>query len=80
MLDRMKKHCKLPDLDLPDHLKSPISHELMEDPVIIDSGHTYEREMIKKHFSLHGATDPITGVSVNPKVLIDNHELRKACE
>ena len=37
-------------LDVPDFLKCAISDELMDDPVVIQSGHTYERAMIVKHF------------------------------
>lgn len=47
-------------VDVPDFLKCPISDELMEDPVVIQSGHTYEKAMIEKHFKKNGATDPIT--------------------
>ena len=47
-------------MDVPDFLKCPISDELMKDPVVIQSGHTYEKAMIEKHFKKNGATDPIT--------------------
>ena len=33
-------------IDVPDFLKCPISDEIFEDPVVIESGHTYERAMI----------------------------------
>ena len=36
--------------------------------------------MIIKHFEVQGATDPITRMKIDPTVIIDNHELRKACE
>ena len=38
------------DLEVPDFLTCPISDELMEDPVILESGFTYERSSIEKHF------------------------------
>lgn len=37
-------------LDVPDFLKCAITDELMQEPVVIQSGHTYEKEMITKHF------------------------------
>ncbi len=76
-LDRDSDH-KL--LDVPDFLKCPISDELMQEPVVIQSGHTYEQEMIKKHFAMSGAFDPITRQEVDPNVLIPNHALKKASE
>ena len=44
----------------PDHLLCPITHEMFRDPVMVmESGHTYEREAIERHFREHG-TDPLT--------------------
>ena len=63
---------------MPDHLKGVISDELMEDPVVIQSGNTYDREMISKHFEVAGAFDPLTRQEVDPKVLIPNHKLKHA--
>ena len=67
-------------LDVPDFLKCTISDEIMKDPVIIQSGHTYEREMIEKHFRMVGDFDPVTRQVVDTNVLIPNHMLKKACE
>ena len=67
-------------LDVPDFLKCAISDELMYEPVVIQSGHTYEKVMIEKHFKLVGAFDPITRQEVDPSVLIPNHMLKKASE
>jgi len=67
-------------LDVPDFLKCAISDELMQDPVVIQSGHTYERDMISKHFKMNGAFDPITRQEVDPSVMIPNHMLKKASE
>jgi len=65
---------------VPDFLKCSISDELMEDPVVIQSGHTYERAMIEKHFQTNGGFDPITRQEVDRSVLIQNHMLKKASE
>lgn len=32
----------------------------MEDPVITESGFTYEKEVIKAHFEKNGKFDPVT--------------------
>ena len=38
------------ELFVPDHLLCPIAGELMSDPALIQSGQTYEREIIERHF------------------------------
>ena len=65
---------------MPDHFKGAISDELMEDPVIIQSGNTYDLGMIKKHFEVAGAFDPLTRQEVDPEVLIPNHKLKQATD
>ena len=65
-------------LDVPDYLKCAITDELMIEPVLIESGHTYEKAMILEHFKKSGAIDPITGQEVNPQVIVPNHALKKA--
>ena len=67
-------HC----LDVPDFLKCAITDELMTEPVLIESGHTYEKEMILKHFDMSGAFDPITRQEVNRSIMVPNHTLKKA--
>ena len=52
----------------------------MEEPVVIQSGHTYEKSMIEKHFSYQGGFDPVTRQEVDPSVLIPNHMLKKASQ
>ena len=44
----------------PGHLMCPITHEMFRDPVVlVESGHTYEREAIERCLREHG-TDPLT--------------------
>ena len=44
----------------PDHLLCPITRVMFRDPVVLlESGHTYEREAIERHLREHG-TDPLT--------------------
>ena len=67
-------------LEVPDYLKCPITDDLMEEPVVIQSGHTYEKDMITKHFKTNGGFDPITRQEVDITVLIPNLMLKKASQ
>lgn len=55
----------------------PITHELMIDPVMIDSGNTFEREAILKYFENHNK-DPETNEVLDNKKLIANKHLKGA--
>jgi len=46
--------------EIPDFLLCRITDDLMKDPVVLESGFTYEREAITKHFQVNGPKDPIT--------------------
>ena len=50
----------------------------MEEPVLIESGFTYEKSEIKRHFERNGNFDPITRQEVNPEVLIKNIHIKHA--
>lgn len=63
-------------LEVPDYLVCRITDELMEEPVILESGFTYEKEHIIKHFQYNGNTDPMTRENVNPRVLILNKNIK----
>lgn len=45
---------------IPDYLICKITFEIMEDPVVTDSGQTYERSAIEEHIEHNGRTDPFT--------------------
>lgn len=66
--------------DVPDFLRCRISDEIMNDPVIIQSGFTYEKKMIDLHFQKNGPFDPITREQVDPKIMITNIYLKKAAD
>jgi len=46
--------------DIPDHLCCKITMELMEDPVITQTGVTYERAALLHHLQKNGNFDPVT--------------------
>jgi len=48
----------------------------MEEPVILESGFTYEKEQILKHFAYNGHNDPMTREQVNPEVIILNKSVK----
>lgn len=63
--------------DLPNDFRCPISLEIMSDPVILQSGHTFDRVSIQQWIDSGNRTCPITKLplSENPS-LIPNHALR----
>ncbi|PKI72939.1 hypothetical protein CRG98_006639 [Punica granatum] len=62
---------------LPDDFRCPISLEIMTDPVILSSGHTFDRASIQRWLDSGHRTCPITKLPL-PKhpSLIPNHALR----
>lgn len=50
----------------------------MDEPVLLQSGFTYEKSEIVKHFEKNGNFDPMTREEVDPKVLILNKQIRQA--
>ena len=58
----------------------PISHDIMEDPVICSDGQTYERSAIQPWFDLGNNTSPITNAALANTILIPNIALRQAIE
>ncbi|XP_057962639.1 U-box domain-containing protein 8 [Malania oleifera] len=63
--------------ELPDDFRCPISLEVMSDPVILSSGHTFDRSSIQRWLDSGHRTCPITKLPLpeHPS-LIPNHALR----
>ncbi|KAL7088801.1 hypothetical protein ACP275_13G149800 [Erythranthe tilingii] len=62
---------------LPDDFKCPISLEIMSDPVILSSGHTFDRASIQRWLDAGHRTCPISKLPIpEPPSLIPNHALR----
>ncbi|KAJ6416468.1 hypothetical protein OIU84_002347 [Salix udensis] len=62
---------------LPDDFKCPISLEIMSDPVILSSGHTFDRSSIQRWLDSGHRTCPITKLPLpEHPCLIPNHALR----
>ena len=60
----------------PDEYLCPISHELMEDPVLASDGHAYERRQIERWFA-RSLTSPKTGEALEISTVFPNHPLRR---
>lgn len=69
---------EMKELEVPDYLVCSITDELMDEPVIIESGFTYEKSQIVRHFQCNGNFDPITRQEVNPNILIENKHIKHA--
>mmetsp|Transcript_36242 Transcript_36242/g.102121 ORF Transcript_36242/g.102121 Transcript_36242/m.102121 type:complete len:95 (+) Transcript_36242:3-287(+) len=57
----------------------PITHDIMEDPVIAGDGHTYERRAIIRWLEHHD-TSPTTNLQLHTTTLLPNIALRKAIQ
>eukprot|EP01018_Ginkgo_biloba_P012277 Gb_00701 [translate_table: standard] len=55
--------------------KCHLTGKVMDDPVLISSGHTYEREAILREFEKGELKDPITGEDLQNFSLTPNHAL-----
>ena len=58
---------------IPDVLCCPITFETFVNPVITESGNTYDQEALLTHFSRMGFIDPISRRGVNPHFIVRNN-------
>lgn len=63
-----------------DDLRCPISLEIMNDPVVLETGHTYDRRSIAKWFSAGNITCPKTGKNLASTVLVDNVSVKQVIQ
>ena len=68
---------KTPEPDIPQHLLDPISMALHHDPVVIESGRTYDRSTITEWFERGGLSDPYTGEKLGSRIMITNWSKRE---
>jgi len=67
-------------LEIPDYLECKITLSLMEDPVILSSGNTYEKVAIHEHFKKNGHIDPVTREHIDPHKIYHNLHIKQATE
>jgi hypothetical protein len=66
------------DDDLPEELTCPITRTMFRDPVmVVESGHTYERDKVLSHFRLNGAKDPNTNLALSSTKVMTNWVVRQ---
>lgn len=65
------------EIEYPDDFRCPISLQVMTDPVIVASGHTFDRVSIQRWLESGHRTCPVTMLPLPPlSPLIPNHALR----
>ncbi|KAL0925708.1 hypothetical protein M5K25_004075 [Dendrobium thyrsiflorum] len=76
---RRRPKPSLSSLSIPSHFICPISLDLMQDPVTLPSGITYDRRTIELWLSSGHRTCPVTLLSVelDDQLLIPNHSIRR---
>ncbi|PNH03017.1 U-box domain-containing protein 10 [Tetrabaena socialis] len=64
----------------PSSFYCPVSMELMADPVMVATGHTYDRQCIEKWLAQGNRTCPVTGMRLRHLELTPNYALRTAIQ
>lgn len=67
-------------LNAPSSYLCPISMDLMSDPVMVATGHTYDRACIERWLDQGNRTCPATGVKLRHLELTPNFALRSAIQ
>lgn len=67
-------------LEIPEEYLCPITKEIMKDPVVLASGHTYDRQAIEHWFRSGARTDPNTNMPLRHRTLTPNVQLRQAIQ
>ncbi|KAL2936265.1 U-box domain-containing protein 25 [Bienertia sinuspersici] len=64
-------------IQIPYYFRCPISLELMQDPVTVCTGQTYDRSSIESWVATGNTTCPVTRAPLSDFCLIPNHTLRR---
>lgn len=65
-------------VQIPYHFRCPVSLELMQDPVTVSTGQTYDRSSIESWVATGNTTCPVTRASLDGDfTMIPNHTLRR---
>ena len=78
-LDRLTPRTVADDDEPSVELLCPITHALMMEPVVIASGHTFEKAAIEAWFS-RSNTNPLTGEALSHTHTIPNISVRTLCK
>jgi len=66
--------------EIPDELCCKITMELMEEPVVAQSGMTYEKSALMDHLKRNRKTDPITRKPIDDEYIFENIALKQKIE
>ena len=66
---------EIKEVEVPDQFKCPISLDLMEDPVVLSTGITYDRQSIQAWLNLHSSSRNNIKCPVTKQILSHNEEL-----
>eukprot|EP00475_Leptophrys_vorax_P043474 TRINITY_DN8384_c0_g2_i1.p2 TRINITY_DN8384_c0_g2~~TRINITY_DN8384_c0_g2_i1.p2 ORF type:complete len:205 (-),score=52.53 TRINITY_DN8384_c0_g2_i1:47-661(-) len=69
-----------PNVRLPPDMYCPITMEVMQDPVVADDGHSYERLAMELWLVTNHNTSPLTNQPLRNLQLIPNHTLKKCIQ
>jgi len=58
----------------------PITHCKFRDPVVVDSGHTFDRRAILSHFKVNGAKNPLTLLKLGSASVLTNWAMRNVVQ
>lgn len=64
----------------PSSFYCPISMEIMAEPVMVATGHTYDKDCIERWLSQGHRTCPVTGQKLRHLELVPNFALRTAIQ
>jgi len=64
---------------MPNYLKCPISWEKMDNPVITNEGHSYEKWALEKWLNNQN-TSPVTGLVLTDRTLTNNYNLKSSID
>ncbi|KAG0469073.1 hypothetical protein HPP92_018401 [Vanilla planifolia] len=67
-------------VNIPDEFRCPITLDLMKEPVIVASGHTYDRSSISRWINSGHHTCPKSGQKLSHMALIPNYALKNLIE
>eukprot|EP00466_Bigelowiella_natans_P015395 jgi/Bigna1/40867/e_gw1.47.70.1 len=66
-------------MKVPPEYRCPISHEIMKEPTMNETGNSYERKSIEDWYK-RNRTDPLTSKPVDPQRLVLNRALKSRIE
>ncbi|KAM3136167.1 hypothetical protein pb186bvf_011789 [Paramecium bursaria] len=70
---------KPPNLEIPHYFICKITLDIMENPVTVESGHSYEKDVLIEHLQKNGPIDPATREPISGQ-FYTNHNLKQGIE